>query len=113
MTNQVTDGLGARVREARLAAGMSQSAFAVALYLGSQSAISLWENGERQIALDELINIARVTNRPLSFFLGDLVTGLHASNDETATVLRALEAHPEWVAEVHNFIDYLEWKCAS
>ena len=65
----VSAGLGSRIRAARRDAGMSQGQLAQALST-TQSAISLYEAGQRSVGIDMLLNVARILNRPLHSFLG-------------------------------------------
>lgn len=59
--------LGQRLAEARELAEMTQEGLARAVHL-ERTAIGLLERGERNLRVTELINIARVLGRPLSFF---------------------------------------------
>lgn len=58
----------ARLREARLAASLTQAEAARALGK-PQSYLSKCESGERRVDVIELERIARVYGRPLQFFL--------------------------------------------
>ncbi|MCA9823076.1 MAG: helix-turn-helix transcriptional regulator, partial [Dehalococcoidia bacterium] len=49
---------------------MSQGQLATALST-TQSAISLYEAGQRSVGIDMLLNVARILNRPLHYFLGE------------------------------------------
>ena len=60
-----------RLRAARQEAGLLQEEAATALGR-PQSFISKCENGERRVDAVELVYFARLYDRPLSFFLGEL-----------------------------------------
>jgi transcriptional regulator with XRE-family HTH domain len=60
--------LGQRLSEARDLAGMTQESVARALGL-DRTAIVLLEKGERNLKVPELVEIARVLGRPLSYFV--------------------------------------------
>lgn len=62
--------LGSRLRQAREAAGLSQEE--AARRLGkSQSAISDYERGRLGLEIPDLVEIAKVLNQPVSFFLDE------------------------------------------
>jgi transcriptional regulator with XRE-family HTH domain/Zn-dependent peptidase ImmA (M78 family) len=60
--------LGQRLAEARDLAGMTQESVARAVGL-DRTAIVLLEKGERNLKVPELVEIARVLGRPLSYFV--------------------------------------------
>lgn len=60
--------LGERLAEARDLAGMTQEGVALAVGL-DRTAIVLLEKGERNLKVPELVQIAQVLGRPLSFFV--------------------------------------------
>jgi len=62
--------IGARIRKARLAKGLSQEA--VGLVIGkSQRAMSQYESGTRRIFADDILKIAQVLNVPVGYLLGE------------------------------------------
>lgn len=61
--------LGQRLSEARDLAGMTQESVARAVGL-DRTAIVLLEKGERNLKVPELVEIAQVLGRPLSYFRG-------------------------------------------
>jgi transcriptional regulator with XRE-family HTH domain len=63
--------IGARVREARLAEGLTQEVLAAVLDL-RMMAISKKEAGQITITAPQLVKIAKALNRPLTFFVQDL-----------------------------------------
>lgn len=62
------DGLGQRIRQARLGAGMTREHFAVALNV-SFSTVGRWETDGTSPTLRKLAEIAQVTGKALSFFV--------------------------------------------
>lgn len=106
---QVSATLGAKIRQARQDAGLSQGQLATALNT-TQSAISLYEGGARSVGIDMLLNVARILNRPLRYFLdedeGDI---LYVKDSLIAELISDLEAHPEdlpRLAEYWRFLTY-------
>ncbi len=59
----------ARLREARLDAGLTQAEVAKALRR-PQSFVSKCESGERRVDVIELQDLARLYRKPLAYFLG-------------------------------------------
>lgn len=81
--------LGRRLAEARELAGMTQDAVARALKL-DRAAISLLERGDRNLRVPELVTLAQLLGRPLSFFVEPPVQAAvnrraasHAEHDST------------------------------
>lgn len=101
--------LGSRIRTARKDAGLSQGQLAQELNT-TQSAISLYEAGQRSVGIDMLLNVSRVLNRPLRYFLGDAGEMLYVQNSEIAGLIGHLEKHPEDMPELLAFWDYLRWR---
>lgn len=66
--------IGARVREARLLINMSQESLGGRLDLTFQQ-IQKYEKGVNRIATTRLLQIARETGKPFSFFIQDIVDG--------------------------------------
>lgn len=77
-----TASLGRRVAEAREDAGMTQDSLGRAVRL-DRSAISRLEKGERKINVPELVQIATVLGRPLSFFVADPVPSAISRRSDT------------------------------
>lgn len=64
--------IGARVRAARLAAGLSQEALAAQLGGGlTFQQLQKYEKGTNRVSVTRLIEIANITGQPLSFFIED------------------------------------------
>jgi transcriptional regulator with XRE-family HTH domain len=63
--------LGDRIREARRAAGYTNvEQLAVALGVG-QRTVQRWETDKSDPSVRRVVDIARLTGRPLSFFIAD------------------------------------------
>lgn len=66
----MTDDLSLKIRQAREDAQLSQQAMAVAMGV-SVSTVVRYESGRtKRITADKLLDVARVTRKPLSYFLG-------------------------------------------
>ena len=93
--------MGSRIRAARDEMGMSQSQLAAALGFQSATAISLIENGERNVTSALLQRIGEVLHRSMNYFMGqpeqvvDLKVALRAdkdlSNEDKDALLRFIE----------------------
>jgi len=66
-SNQTRGEIGGRLREAREYLGLSQEEAANATHL-SRSAISLIENGQRKLDSVELMDLAKLYQRPIAYF---------------------------------------------
>lgn len=108
----VSASLGARIRAARRDAGMSQGQLAQALNT-TQSAISLYEAGQRSVGIDMLLNVARILNRPLHYFLGEDGEMLYVKDSDIAQLIMELERHPEDLPELLQYWNYLRWRRMS
>jgi transcriptional regulator with XRE-family HTH domain len=101
------------MRAARQHAGISQADLGRLLGL-TQSAVSLLESGERKTGPKLLVELVRVLNRPLSYFVGgdpDAIV-LHRSSELAALVVD-LEQHPEDLAEVRFYAGFLRARTAA
>jgi transcriptional regulator with XRE-family HTH domain len=107
---QVSATLGAKIRQARQDAGLSQGQLASALNT-TQSAISLYEGGARSVGIDMLLNVARILNRPLRYFLdeeeGDI---LYVKDSLIADLISDLEAHPEDLPRLMEYWRFLTYQ---
>lgn len=101
--------LGQRIRSARRDANMSQGQLATALST-TQSAISLYEAGQRSVGIDMLLNVARILNRPLHYFLGDSGEMLYVKESAIAELIDELERHPEDLPELLAYWQFLRWR---
>lgn len=108
----VSATLGQRIRTARRDAGMSQGQLAAALST-TQSAISLYEAGQRSVGIDMLLNVARILNRPLHYFLGEDGDMLYVRDSDIAQLISELEKHPEDLPELLSYWQFLRWRRAS
>ncbi len=105
----VSAGLGARIRGARRDAGMSQGR--LAQHLGTtQSAISLYEAGQRSVGIDMLVSVARILNRPLYYFLGEDEQMLFVKDSEIGSLISELERRPEDLPELLSYWQYLQFR---
>ena len=105
----VSANLGNRIRTARRDAGMSQGQLATALST-TQSAISLYEAGQRSVGIDMLLNVARILNRPLHYFLGEDGDMLYVKDSDIAALISELERHPEDLPELLAYWNFLRWR---
>ena len=105
----VSANLGNRIRTARRDAGMSQGQLAGALST-TQSAISLYEAGQRSVGIDMLLNVARILNRPLHYFLGEDGDMLYVKDSDIAALISELERHPEDLPELLAYWNFLRWR---
>ena len=108
----VSAGLGQRIRAARRDASMSQGNLAQALNT-TQSAISLYEAGQRSVGIDMLLSVARILNRPLHYFLGEDGDMLYVKDSDIAELIAELEKHPEDLPELLAYWQFLRWRRAS
>src|SRR5487761_2382441 len=105
----VSANLGNRIRPARRDAGMSQGQLATALST-TQSAISLYEAGQRSVGIDMLLNVARILNRPLHYFLGEDGDMLYVKDSHIAELIAELESHPEDLPALLDYWNFLRWR---
>ena len=108
----VSAGLGQRIRAARRDASMSQGNLAQALNT-TQSAISLYEAGQRSVGIDMLLSVARILNRPLHYFLGEDGDMLYVKDSDIAELIGELEKHPEDLPELLSYWNFLRWRRMS
>lgn len=78
-----TTSLGRRVAQAREDAGMTQEGLGGAVEL-DRSAISRLEKGDRRLNVPELVRIASILGRPLSYFVADPVPAVVSRRSDTA-----------------------------
>ena len=82
--------LGARLRDARVEAGLTQGALAEQLGL-SQVGYSGMERGRTLIGVDVLMDVCRVLERPVTYFVGGVVVEVGDVSDETREVVGLME----------------------
>ncbi|KXO99407.1 helix-turn-helix domain-containing protein [Tsukamurella tyrosinosolvens] len=69
-------GLGKRIQEARVSAGVSQEDVRKYLDLGDRTAVSRIESGDRRVTAVEMFALAELLNRPLQWFVAEPVPAL-------------------------------------
>lgn len=104
--------LGARIRQARKDAGLSQVRLAELLNT-TQSAISLYEAGQRSVGIDMLLNVSRILNRPLHYFLGAIDAVLYVRDSRIASLTNELEQRPEDIGELLEYWEFIRWRNAQ
>lgn len=78
-THDIEKQIGARVRMARLMAGMSQSALAKACGNLTFQQFQKYESGTNRVSVSRLLEIAKATGQPVAFFLPDETTAAIAA----------------------------------
>jgi transcriptional regulator with XRE-family HTH domain len=101
--------LGSRIRTARRDAGMSQARLAELLNT-TQSAISLYEAGQRSVGIDMLLAVARILNRPLQYFLGEDGETILVRGGKIGEMIEALERHPEDIPDLLAYWEFLQYR---
>ncbi|MCL5996054.1 MAG: helix-turn-helix domain-containing protein [Chloroflexi bacterium] len=86
--------VGRRLREAREAVGLSQEQLGQRLSL-SHVGYGDMERGRVLIGLDHLLEVCRVTGRPISWFVGEMPEGLPALDGLTREIVELAERLPE------------------
>ncbi len=104
--------LGNRIRQARKDAGLSQVRLAQMLNT-TQSAISLYEAGQRAVGIDMLLNVARILNRPLHYFLGAIDEVLYVRDSRIANLANELEKRPQDIEELLEYWEFIRWRNAQ
>lgn len=66
----MADSLGTRIQEARSKAGFTQEQFAPILGVSLRT-LTRYEQGVSDISVEMLIKVAKLTGRPMSFFLAE------------------------------------------
>jgi transcriptional regulator with XRE-family HTH domain len=84
--------VAARVRAARMAAGLSQERLGNALGVTFQQ-VQKYEKGVNRVGPGRLQKIADITNKPITFFFADM-DGNPFGNDEVATVVQLMGSKP-------------------
>ena len=69
--HKLTKTVGQRIGRARKEAGFSQEQLADKLGLSGNNVISRWENGQGSISVSQLVKVAELTHRPISYFFGE------------------------------------------
>jgi transcriptional regulator with XRE-family HTH domain len=96
--------IGAKIRDAREKAKLSQRALAEAVGYETSTAISLIESGDRRVAIDDLDKIAKVLLVTPKYLLGH--------EEQKADIKYALRADkhltPEDKKQILNFIEFVK-----
>jgi len=101
--------LGGRIRQARKDAGLSQVRMAQLLNT-TQSAVSLYEAGQRSVGIDMLLNVAGILNRPLHYFLNAIDVVLYVQDSRIAKLANALEERPQDIEELLDYWEFVHWR---
>ena len=104
--------LGHRIRQARRDAGLSQVRLAQLLNT-TQSAISLYEAGQRAVGIDMLLNVARILNRPLHYFLSAIDVVLYVRDSRISNLAHELEKRPQDIEELLEYWEFISWRHAQ
>lgn len=94
--------LGARLRRAREARGLSQQQVAERLGLKNHQPVLRMESGQRDVSTVELAELARLYRRPLSFFVASEVS--EAEEADYAVLFRAGGLADKDLAEVDRVV---------
>jgi len=100
--------LGRRIQQARMAAGLSQRVLADRVGT-TQNAISQYEHGTRSIALETLVDIAKVLECPLSFFLATKEI-LVVHETKLGEIIANIQDRPEDIALLAELWRYVKWR---
>lgn len=95
--------IGAKIKEAREFAGISQKELADKVGYESATGISLIESGERKVSISDLQKISEIFERDIKFFLGQ---------EEKPNIAYALRADSSLSKkeqdQIINFIDFVK-----
>lgn len=96
--------IGKNVKEARMKAGLSQSALADGAGFSSAAQISRFENGHRTLSLEALDSIARALHTTLTALLGPDYSGheAHETAGESDFEKQERMPLPEMLAEIRE-----------
>lgn len=87
--------VGARIRDFRIQAGMSQTTLSEPLALTFQQ-LQKYENGSNRVSAGRLVQIAAALDRPVAVFFGPMpaATPNDTGDRETLEMVRAFQALP-------------------
>lgn len=108
-TRSVSSEIGAVVRRARRDAGLSQVELA-SLLGTTQSAVSLYEAGERGVSIDMAMRMARILGKPVSHFFGGDATFKRVEDPAIREFLANVEKRPEELESLMRYWQWLIWK---
>lgn len=106
----VAKEVGKRIWRARTAREMSHALLAEKLGLGTLQAVRLMEQGKIKVTLDRLLDICRVLESPLSFFLEGFLSSdqnaMRRISPEAIGIARAVDmtTDPQQRAQLLNII---------
>jgi transcriptional regulator with XRE-family HTH domain len=89
-SNQATQSIARRVKEARLAAGLSQEELGKKVGL-TKVGYGEYERGRRLFDTEQLFHLSRILGRPVEYFLG-LDTGLSEEEGQLLASYRAIDS---------------------
>jgi transcriptional regulator with XRE-family HTH domain len=104
--------IGRKIQKAREEAGLSQEEMSSQLGY-TQAALSNYELGKRRLYLANIEQIARILNKPLSYFLNDAAlesdrgTGIRA-DEATTEIIKLLSEMP--ADEKKHLLEFLKWR---
>lgn len=108
-TRSATIEIGALMRRTRRDAGLSQAQLAEMLGT-TQSAVSLYEAGERGISIDMVLRLSRLLEKPVSYFLGGDATFKRVHDDAQRSFLLEVERQPQDLQSLLRYWESLVWK---
>jgi len=106
--------VGAAIRAGRLRAGIKQEELAAAIRL-DRTTLSRYEAGSRSVPIGALLQIAYVLRAPLSELIPGArametawaVSAEHHQPPEVQAIVKALNAHPSWIAQTTELLALL------
>lgn len=109
-----TKDIGRKIQMAREERGMSQEQLA-RLMGCSQSALSNYEKGKRRLYLSHLEKFSEILDKPLEYFMEELVSPSVETTPEPGSELLKLihliyQLSDEQVKDVLCYVDFLRWK---
>ena len=99
MSENLQARLGAKIKQARIEAGMSLRRLA-GLASSSHPALAEWERGEGRLSVEVLFRIAQALQKPLSYFLGDLEEELLKAKSLDRSILQVEDIQDPIAGEV-------------
>jgi len=108
--------IGRKLREARVAQGLTQEKLAAEIGISFQQ-VQKYENGRNRLASGRLWEIAQILNRPITFFFDGLDGGrpapLHPPTPRMLDMAQQIAAIGDWQARhsLYRLIDSLARAC--
>ncbi len=104
------NNMGKRMREARRNAGLGQAQLGE-LINTTQSAVSLYENGQRGMGFALVDALCVATGHPLEFFLGTKESHFTvARNSDAGRLIALVESQPDVVKDLWDYTEFLLWR---